>query len=72
MVRTKEELLDPESFPTNGYNGMVVAVREEQKQYMLIDQNNPTLEAAWKDLSADGGANIQEISNAEIDEIIYG
>lgn len=71
MVRTRDELLDAGSFEY-GYNGMVVAVREEQKQYMLIDQNNPTLEAAWKDLSADGGANIQEISNAEIDEIIYG
>ena len=50
MVRTKEELLDAGSFQY-GYNGMVVSVREEQKLYMLIDQNNPTLETSWKDLS---------------------
>ena len=46
MVRTKEEMLDPESF-AYGYNGMVVACREDRKLYMLIDQTNPTVEASW-------------------------
>ena len=73
LVRTKEELLDPDSYPY-GYNGMIVGCRDEQKVYMLIDQNNATLEAAWKDLtpSGNGGEDIQEITNAEIDEIIFG
>lgn len=72
MVRTKEELLDPDSFSVNGYNGMIVACREEQKIYMLIDQNNTTLEAAWKDMSAASGEDIQHISEDEIDNIIFG
>lgn len=71
LARTKEEMLDPGSY-VYGYNGMVVTCREEQKRYMLIDQNNPTLPSAWKDLTPDVGEDIQPISNAEIDEIIYG
>ena len=68
LVRTKEEMLDAGSFP-NGYNGMVVACREEQKLYMLIDQNNPTLEASWKDLSAgdsSGSADLDALTDEEI------
>lgn len=70
LVRTKEELLDADSYPY-GYNGMIVGCREEQKIYMLIDQNNATLAAAWKDMGA-SGEDIEPISNAEIDEIIFG
>ena len=69
MVRTKEELLDPDSFSTNGYNGMVVACREEQKLYMLIDQNNPTLEASWKDMSAGDGSGSADLAALTDDEI---
>lgn len=70
LVRTLEELLDPGSF-TYGYNGMVVACRETQKIYMLINQSNPTSIDSWKEIGA-GGEETQPISNAEIDEIIYG
>ena len=61
LVRTLDELLDAGSFP-NGYNGMIVGCRENQKVYMLIDQ----------EIGADSGENIQPITNAEIDQIIYG
>lgn len=70
LVRTLAELLDADSFP-NGYNGMVVACRETQKIYMLINQNDPTSIDSWKELGA-GGDETQPISNAEIDEIIFG
>ena len=70
LVRTLDELLDAGSF-TNGYNGMIVACRENQKVYMLIDQNNPTSIDSWKEVGA-SPADIQPISNAEIDQIIYG
>lgn len=72
LVRTKEELLDPDSYPY-GYNGMIVGCRDEQKVYMLIDQNNATLEAAWKEIgTGDGTGDAEPIPNAEIDEIIFG
>lgn len=69
MVRTKEELLDAGSFADNGYNGMVVACREEQKLYMLIDQNNPTLEVSWKDLSAGDGVGSGDLAALTDEEI---
>ena len=70
LVRTLEELLDPGSF-TYGYNGMIVACRYNSKLYMLIDKDNPTSIDSWKEVGA-GGEDIQPISNAEIDQIIYG
>ena len=47
LVRSKEELLDPASF-LHGYNGMIVGERTEGKLYMLMDKDNPTVEASWK------------------------
>ena len=47
LVRSKEEMLDPDSFP-NGYNGMTTNERTEGKVYMLMDKDNPTQEASWK------------------------
>ena len=70
LVRTLDELLDASSF-TNGYNGMIVACRENQKVYMLIDQSNPTSIDSWKEVGA-GGEEMQPITDAEIDAIIYG
>lgn len=70
LVRTLDELLDAGSFP-NGYNGMVVTCRENRKQYMLIDQTNTTSMDSWLELGA-SPADIQPITNAEIDAIIYG
>ena len=69
MVRTKDELLDAGSFQY-GYNGMIVACRDEQKLYMLIDQNNPTLETSWKDLSVGSGSGGGEDITALTDEEI--
>lgn len=70
LVRTLDELLDADSF-TNGYNGMIVGCRENQKVYMLIDQSNPTSIDSWKEVGA-GGEEMQPITDAEIDAIIYG
>ena len=50
LARTKEEQLDPESY-LYGYNGMLVSNREEQKLYMLINQDATTEEASWKTLA---------------------
>ena len=47
FVRTKEELLSEGSFEY-GFNGLLVSVRDEQKLYMLIDKDNPTVEVSWK------------------------
>ena len=65
LVRTKEELLDPESF-VYGFNGMITACRDEQKLYMLIDKNNPTLEASWKEI----GGSIAGYDDTEIRALI--
>lgn len=69
LVRTREELLDPGSF-AYGYNGMIVACRDEQKLYMLTDKDNPTLAASWLEIGA--SKDMESISDSEIDEIIYG
>lgn len=47
LVRTKEEMLDTDSFP-NGYKGMITAERTEGKLWMLMDHQNPTVEESWK------------------------
>lgn len=70
LVRTKEELLDAGSYPY-GYNGMIVACRDEQKVYMLIDQANPTLEASWKEIGASsGGDELSALTDEEIAALI--
>lgn len=69
LVRTREELLDPGSF-AYGYNGMIVACRDERKLYMLTDKDNPTLVASWLEIGA--SKDMESISDSEIDEIIYG
>lgn len=70
LVRTKEELLDPDSF-AYGYNGMIVACRDEQKLYMLTDKDNPTLEASWKEIGASAGGNdLTALTDEEIAALI--
>lgn len=70
LARTMEELLDPGSF-TYGYNGMIVGVRDEQKLYMLIDKDNPTLEASWKEIGASsGGDELSALTDEEIAALI--
>ena len=65
LVRTKEELLDPASF-TYGYKGMIVACRDEEKLYMLIDNTNPTAEASWKEI----GGSIAGYDDTEVRALI--
>ena len=53
VVATKAELYNKETWPYDGdtaylYNGLVVAVTEENELYMLIDSVNYTSESAWK------------------------
>lgn len=70
LVRTKDELLDPGSF-AYGYNGMIVACRDEQKLYMLIDKDNPTLEVSWKEIGASsGGDELSALTDEEIAALI--
>lgn len=53
VVATKAELYNKETWPYDGdtaylYNGLVVAVTEENELYMLIDAANYTAETSWK------------------------
>lgn len=57
VVATKAELYNKETWPYDGdtaylYNGLVVAVTEENELYMLIDSANYTAEASWKKMGA--------------------
>jgi len=73
LVRTKEELLDPASFQGNAYKGMLVACRDDEKLYMLLDKDNTHLEESWKEIgSGTGGVNLQFATETDIDEIFYG
>lgn len=82
LVRNKEELLDPASFPY-GYVGMLVACRDEQKLYMLINKDDTTKEESWKEIGAvhfDGTdisgfvlyKDLRFADESDIDEIIFG
>lgn len=56
VVATKAELYNKETWPYDGetaylYNGLVVAVTEENELYMLIDAANFALESSWKKIS---------------------
>lgn len=53
VVATKAELYNKETWPYDGetaylYNGLVVAVTEENELYMLIDAASYTAESSWK------------------------
>lgn len=58
VVATKAELYNKETWPYDGdtaylYNGLVVAVTEENQLYMLIDSANYTAEASWKKIGSE-------------------
>lgn len=70
VVTSKAELLSKETWPYDGdtayiYNGLVVAVVEEQALYMLIDKDNYSAEdySAWKCLEAEPAAVVEVIDN---------
>lgn len=82
LVRNKEELLDPASF-LYPYVGMLVACRDEQKLYMLINKDDTTKEESWKEIGAvhfDGTdisgfvlyKDLRFADESDIDEIIFG
>ena len=47
VVETFNDLLNSETFGLSAYEGMLVAVMETQKVYMLVDKNNSTSEESW-------------------------
>lgn len=56
VVATKSELYNKNTWPNDGntvylYNGLVVAVTEENELYMLIDSVNFSSESSWKRMS---------------------
>lgn len=73
VVDTKEELYLKATWPYDGdiihiYNGMVVAVLEDNSQYMLINSTKYNEESGWKKIEAGSSGspdwvnNIKEIS----------
>lgn len=65
VVATKAELYNKETWPYDGetaylYNGLVVAVTEENELYMLIDAANFAVEASWKKISADASVVVED------------
>lgn len=70
VVTSKAELLSKETWPYDGdtayiYNGLIVAVVEEQALYMLIDKDNYSAEdySAWKCLEAEKPEVVEIIDN---------
>lgn len=70
VVTSKAELLSKETWPYDGdtayiYNGLIVAVVEEQALYMLIDKDNYSAEdySAWKCLEAEKPEIVEIIDN---------
>lgn len=65
VVATKAELYNKETWPYDGetaylYNGLVVAVTEENELYMLVDAANFAVEASWKKISADASVVVED------------
>lgn len=60
VVKNYEELLKKETFGTAIYDGMTVALVDEQKVYMLIDKTQSTVAAGWKEVGA-GGEDIKDL-----------
>ena len=76
-VRTKTERLDPESFPADySYKGLLVASRDEEKVFFLVDHNNSQLEESWKLIGPYDDTEIRrlinEVDNRITDQTITG
>ena len=50
VVRSFSDLLKSETFGLSAYEGMLVAVVEDQQVYMLVDKANATSEESWIDV----------------------
>lgn len=53
VVKSFSDLINETTFGDTKYDGMVVAVLDDQQTYMLIDSKNSTQESSWKKLGAD-------------------
>ena len=62
LVAKKTDLIAPESYGANIYNGLLVSVQEDNSLWMLTNMSNPTSSDSWKQLSSD-------ISDEEITQL---
>lgn len=67
VVKSLSDLYNAETFGLAIYKGMVVSVTDEQKQYMLIDDKNPTSASSWIPTGSGGsGSDYTAGTNIEI------
>lgn len=79
VVRSFNDLLSAETFGLSAYEGMLVAVVEDQQVYMLVDKANATKEESWiavgsgnGSLAVDTYAEAIQLATADnIGQIIY-
>ena len=79
VVRSFSDLLKSETFGLSAYEGMLVAVVEDQQVYMLVDKANATSEESWIAVGSGNGslavetyAEAVELATADnIGQIIY-
>ena len=76
LVRTKEELLDPDSFQY-GYDGLLVSCRDDKRLFMLEDKNNTSAEESWTEYASVKYVNaqfskMQFADESDIDDIVFG
>lgn len=79
VVKSFNDLLNAETFGLSAYEGMLVAVVDDQQVYMLVDKANATSEESWiavgsgnGSLAVDTYAEAIELATADnIGQIIY-
>jgi hypothetical protein len=79
VVKSLTDLYDSNTFGLAKYNGMIVAVIDEQKLFMLVDASNSTSKESWVEVGADNGSLAVETyaeavalaTNDNIGQIIY-
>ena len=64
VVKNYTELLKAETFGTALYNGMTVALVDEQKVFMLIDKTKATVAAGWKEIGGTETKTADDYSKA--------
>ena len=60
VVDAFSALTDNSTFGSAKYDGMIVAVVEDQKAYMLVDSDNSTLPESWVCLGANADVNVDD------------
>lgn len=60
VVDAFSALTDNSTFGGAKYDGMIVAVVEDQKAYMLVDSDNSTLPESWVCLGANADVNVDD------------